>query len=377
MSSKEWRRRDLVLFLFFSTVGFLVLFWSANDWYELAVGERMGASFCSINAYWNCDRATMSPLGSWFSIPVGVFGMFWFWMVGVCGLSLSASKIALRIWLVLGLLTVAAYSYYLTAVLKVGCLVCYMAYACVLGASIFGWRLSARKNPRPTPFLSSKSAVFFSSLGFFSIGLFAFVHTNKLSRVISEEEFKVWYASLSISEIPLVSPFAKGPDNASIVVLEFSDFGCPHCERAATTMIPYLTAQPDVKVMFYPFPIDSACNPAVAQSVHPRACDWARGGLCALKQDQFWTLHDTAFAQLREQNELPALSEWIHRLKLKDVEAFKACLEAPETEAQLKELIAVGNRVQIDSTPTFFVNGRRVQGAVLPLMRRLVEELRK
>lgn len=144
----------------------------------------------------------------------------------------------------------------------------------------------------------------------------------------------------------------KGPANAKITVVEFSDFQCPFCKRGANTMDELLKAYPnDVRLAFKQLPLP----------FHNEAMPAAKASLAAGKQGKFWEFHDALFANQDK------LSAAFYLQKAKDlgldVEKFTKDMNAPETEAQVKADMEIGSKNGIQGTPGFFVNGVAVKGA--------------
>ena len=94
------------------------------------------------------------------------------------------------------------------------------------------------------------------------------------------------------------------PVNAPIKVVEFSDFGCPYCQKAAAVLLPYLSSQKDVQIIFYPYPLDATCNDQLERVMHRYSCDWSKGTICAQKQGKLWPFHDKVFKLASETRKL-------------------------------------------------------------------------
>jgi protein-disulfide isomerase/uncharacterized membrane protein len=365
-------KRHLLLIVF-GMLGFMVMFWSAADWYELMRGDRMQASFCSLNSYWNCDRASMSRVGAIGLVPLGVFGMWWFWTVVILAFGSGFFRKLLKPLVASGVIVALGLGSYLIFVLSTGCLICYATYIFifVVGFLTFG----LKENPR---FHLSKRATLGSLIiGVLVLGIFAFTQSYRMNNRVDEAEFQKWFQTLNIDAVPEISPLKKGSDNAKIVFMEFSDFGCPFCEKVATILNPFIAGQEDVRVVYYPFPLDSTCNPTVPRQIHPNSCDWAKGALCANEQGKLWSYHDHIFQIARETERLPPLKEEIDSFGL-DRESFDACMAKQETADKLRQIIEVGANLNISSTPTLYIAGRRIQGFIpVPLLRRLLLEIRR
>ncbi len=152
-----------------------------------------------------------------------------------------------------------------------------------------------------------------------------------------------------------------GPADAKIQIVVFSDFQCPYCREFARTLrekVPQKYPK-EVEVVFKDFPIDS---------LHPWARAAAEAGHCVGdgQVGAFWAYHDWIFAHQEEinGNNLREKTLTFAREQKLDPAKIASCLDthatAPEVEANLKE----GRALDIQQTPTFFLNGRSVPGAV-------------
>jgi protein-disulfide isomerase len=153
---------------------------------------------------------------------------------------------------------------------------------------------------------------------------------------------------------------SRGPADAKVTVVEYSDFECPYCGRAWEIFEKevYPQYKDKVRFVFKQMPLTQ---------IHPWAEDAAVATECAYQQgnDQFWKLYDGLFSQqvqITKEN-LPAKVEEIATANGLDVAALKECLAGRKTIDAVKGDQAEAAAVGVNSTPTFFVNGRRVQGA--------------
>ena len=166
----------------------------------------------------------------------------------------------------------------------------------------------------------------------------------KVRSVLEEPRVKV--------DLPSYSP-AKGGQTAKVVIQEFSDFQCPFCSRGKDVVTQIAKAYGDkVKIVFRNFPLD----------FHPEAKPSALAGICAQDQGKFWELHDKMFDNQKTLNE-DARQAWVKELGL-DNAKFEACVKDPKTAQTLEKDLEAARVVGVNSTPTFFVNGKRVAGAL-------------
>jgi protein-disulfide isomerase len=154
----------------------------------------------------------------------------------------------------------------------------------------------------------------------------------------------------------------KGRPDAEVTIVEFSDFACPACGQAFPDLRDLVRSRNDVRLVFRHFPLDSSCNPTLSHSVHPDSCLAAEAAECAGAQNRFWEYHDTLFGNQKNLDR-QSLFRYARDLGL-DIATFRTCLDDPATRARVTEDVEAGNRADLASTPTLFINGRRVQGAL-------------
>lgn len=160
------------------------------------------------------------------------------------------------------------------------------------------------------------------------------------------------------AQITLAGAPSKGPANARVTVVEYSDFQCPTC-RGLYKVLKEMQAQfPQVKFVFKDFPLEQ---------IHPWAMTAATAGRCAYQQKPaaFWVLHDRIY---ENQEIISASTVWQTMLDYAgdaglDVGAFRSCMSAPETRALIQKSANEAIKLKIANTPTVFVNGRRFIGA--------------
>jgi protein-disulfide isomerase/uncharacterized membrane protein len=162
-------------------------------------------------------------------------------------------------------------------------------------------------------------------------------------------------------EIDLKDVPSKGPAAAPIQVAEFSDFLCPFCRNLAGAFAGFLPqSQGRVAIFFKHYPLDQACNPVMTRTVHDGACELALGGVCAEEQGRFWPYHDRVFGQPPSN----PTNEDVVRIATDaglDADAMRECLSSPGARAKLDRDIAEGRRLDVNATPTVFVNGKRLE----------------
>ena len=162
----------------------------------------------------------------------------------------------------------------------------------------------------------------------------------------------------NISKMDLKGAPVLGDPNAPVTIVEYGDFECPVCRNLHDALRGILPNYPQVKLIFKDFPL---------AEMHPWARTAALAGRCVYQQDAkaFWKYFDYIYDQqdlISASNVYEKIVDFAGQNSL-NVDAFKACLAAPQAAAEVDASIANGNLVEVRSTPTIFVSGRRVVGA--------------
>jgi protein-disulfide isomerase len=145
---------------------------------------------------------------------------------------------------------------------------------------------------------------------------------------------------------------ARGPADAPITIVEFSEYQCPFCARVNPTLKQIEEKYAGkVRLVFKDFPLPNhAQAPKAAEAAH-----------CAGEQDKYWPLHDRLFAN-QQQLQVPELKAHAATVGL-DQAAFDQCLDSGKHAANVQADIDLGSSLGVQSTPTLFINGRVVTGA--------------
>ncbi len=152
--------------------------------------------------------------------------------------------------------------------------------------------------------------------------------------------------------LPSDAPF-KGGASAKVVIHEFSDFECPFCARGKAVVDQIAQAYGDkVKIAFRHFPLN----------FHPNAKPAAIASICAHEQGKFWEFHDKLFANAKSLNP-ENYKAWAKEVGL-DVAKFDACVADGKASGRVDSDMAAAEEIGVNSTPTFFVNGKKVAGAL-------------
>jgi protein-disulfide isomerase len=145
----------------------------------------------------------------------------------------------------------------------------------------------------------------------------------------------------------------RGPEDAPITLITFSDYQCPYCIRSETVLSEVLAKYPkDVRLVHRHFPLDQ---------IHPFARPAAEAAMCADAQGRFWEFHDAIFA-LNGKIDEKTFGAIGQDLGL-DGEALSSCI----SERRFKDYVAndasAGEAAGVTGTPAFFVNGIPLKGS--------------
>jgi protein-disulfide isomerase len=145
----------------------------------------------------------------------------------------------------------------------------------------------------------------------------------------------------------------RGPANAPITIVEFADFECPYCAAVEPTLRKLIAKYPSqIRLAYRDFPLSS----------HPHAWPSAEAARCALAQGKYWEYHDLLFDNQpkRDQGDLAQFATTAHL----DLAKFSECVAQRSYAADVQRDLSVGEDLDINGTPAFFINGISVEGAV-------------
>ncbi len=160
----------------------------------------------------------------------------------------------------------------------------------------------------------------------------------------------------------------RGPDDAALTLVEFSDFQCPYCMLAVAKLNAVMDAYPGkIKLVFKQFPLD----------MHSQAALAAAASVAAQRQGQFWAMHDALFAHRTDLSRATILT--LARAAGLDMQRFQADLDSEQTKAAVARDMQDGDRAGVEGTPSVFINGRKYNGQLdLPAIRPVIDgELKK
>jgi uncharacterized membrane protein len=345
-------------------------------------------SFCDVSATISCSQVYSSRFGSVAGVPVALFGAIFFVFAlllavaaltasrevqeSVAGYLFAASTIGLSVVIYLG--------YASFAVLHQVCLVCLTTYAAVIGLFLVSGAASSipmLSLPRrvasdlrklaASPLALALAALFVggaaTTLAFFPREASSVVAGTEAAAPADAEaqqnaQFEQWYNAQL--RVPLVVP----TEGAKVLVVKFNDYQCPACAQSHKEYEPvlakYEASQPGaVRVVMKDFPLESECNSNMGTTLHAAACEAAVAVRLAREKKLAEPLETWLYSNQ------PAMTPAAVRQQVRQLAQVANFDERyPITLEQVKADIAYGRQLGVRSTPTFFINGVKIEGAL-------------
>ncbi|HEX7477989.1 MAG TPA: thioredoxin domain-containing protein [Polyangiales bacterium] len=193
-----------------------------------------------------------------------------------------------------------------------------------------------------------------------------------LARMVTEgydrqtvvDQYQGRFAKDRTVQLSLADAPSRGAPMAKVTLVEFSDFQCPHCGAAHPELVQLLrTFDGSVRLVYKYFPLTG----------HPRAMPAARAAEAARLQGKFWEMHDLLFEHQSSLND-DDLTKYAQQLGL-DLTRFAADMSSEAVQKRLDASKAEGQKLGVEATPSFYVNGRQFRESPRALVAYVREEL--
>lgn len=333
-------------------------------------------SVCAMSDGVNCETVALSPYAVFAGLPVSVWGITGYLVMGALALWALVERRLHPTWPLGILLVLTAISVVTSAVLALLsatridslCLFCMASYAINAGLLVIcllAWRQTragAWTLVRADGTALATRPVFFAALamaGVVTLGaLFAFVPS--------------YWRAPGWTDLPeLVSGTDEsghhwiGARDPRLTIVELSDYEFPHCRTAHEAMRVLVAKHPDqIRLVHMHLPLDMACHPGLDRPFHTRACLFAEAVECAGLQGRFWEMNDALFslqATVRAEDVDPV--ELAVRLGLNRSD-FERCLEDHATAERVAADVREGMSRKLTGTPSFLVGERLFMGKI-------------
>ena len=347
-------------------------------------------SFCDVSGTISCTQVYLSRYSTIGGIPVAIFGAIAFVAAALLAIGGMTSPSALRESIATYLLALSGVSlaaivyfgYVSFVLLKAVCLLCLTTYAAVIGLFLVSAAASTvpmtslpRRAGRDLRLLVARPlalalvALFVAGAGP-TVALFprevvsAAGIPEAAAPVTPTEtqrsEFERWYVSQP--RVPLIVP----SDGAKVLIVKFNDYQCPACAQTFLAYKPIL-AKCDaehpgaVKLVLKDYPLNRDCNDNIGQTLHPAACDAAVAVRLARRHDRGDAMESWFFTHQPEMTP-PAVRQAARDVG--QVTDFDA--QYGSALSLVKSDVGLGRTLGVRGTPTFFINGVRIDSVLAP-----------
>ncbi len=342
-------------------------------------------SFCDVNATVSCTEVYRSRFSTVWGMPIAVLGAIWFVLAGLLSVGGLLARSSVRESIPGYLFTLSTFAlaatlyllYVSTFILHTYCPVCLTMDAAVIGLFVIsGAATSYPMTTVPRRALRDLRVLVSSPVAIAVTVLFAASAVSTLAFfpreapadsasavpvVTAAQQSELERFMAQAPRIPLIIP----NEGAKVLIVKFNDFQCPACSHSYLSYKPILAkyeaqAPGAVRMVLRDYPLNTTCNPA-SSMVHPSACDAA-----------------VAVRLARQHNRGDAMEEWFytHQPAMTPPSVREAARTVggvtdfeekyAATLALVKGDVALGNQLGIRSTPTFFINGVKVEGEMAP-----------
>lgn len=395
------------LLILLSLVGLGISLYLTVHHFKILAHGFQGPSFCSFGDKFDCDVVNMSSYAKLGPFPVAGLGLVYFLYLSLAAIyariASDSAKSALALpWF--ASIPSLLFSIYLGSVssfvLGTWCILCISLYA--INFLVF-WLLSSLLEIKILHAGSFMIQYFkkvlgkASSLGFnpkfagnflfalvlAGISLFIlYANENKYAADFEDFDHKAYldffYAQPQLPPIDVKGRPLYGTEGAPVTIVEFSDFECPFCQKAAFNLKPRLKEfQKDIAFYYFAYPLDKSCNPYMQRELHEHACDATKAAFCAQEQGKFWPMHDKLFENQPKFN-ANQLRGYAKALGL-DSKKFEDCITSDAIGKRILSDIEAGKAANLQGTPMVLVNGRVLKDWYNPVVLKIVieEELKR
>lgn len=350
---------------------------------QIASSQGAYTSFCDINQELSCDAVLGSTYASAFGHSVAAWGVLG-WLaalaLSVWSFRSTGREAAGRATLLLAasgaILAISGYFLAVSVfVIGVYCPICLSLDATAL--ALFAVSVMQVKILAPSAPKSWKPRQTLGIAGVLTVLALIALYTGQgagasiegavtVDRVRREDpRFYAYYISLDRVQMPLSDSASK--EDSPITIVEFSDFQCPYCRQAFFDLERALEAETadDISLHHRNFPLDPKCNPDVKGGHHAVACEAAAASVCAHRAGRGHEFDRALF--LHQKSLKPGAFAGVAKQLGMDPASLERCMEDPGTQQVVAADLAAGKAAEISSTPTIFINGRVVKGALSPI----------
>lgn len=374
-------KKKIAIFIL-TLIGFILSIKLAHIYYVANYEKYALSSFCSINEFIDCDGASRSSVSQFWGIPLAYWGLFFYttiiFLLFVDKLKnikflkfLEVFKNPMSYITSLGvtafMISMILASLSLFKIHKL-CILCVLTYIIDLIIAVIA---SSGK-------LNNVYASFKETFFDFIDGVKNYTKTFIVLLILAVSF--LCYSGITYNFVPHVkkqkailkyrkikkNPYrvkgnTLGAENADVVIELYSDYVCPLCYIHNIMLHQAVKDFSNIKIIHYNYPFDKECNPNISVNMHPDACFMAKGAIAAKRQGNYWEMASLLYEKQ------PTTYKDIEKLADElgfDKEKFLSDIESKEVVRELQHDLNRAYDLEIDSTPTMYINGDKVVGVM-------------
>ena len=363
----------------FSVLGFILTIELAVIYYTANYDKYALSSFCSINEFIDCDGAARTDVSQFLGIPLAYWGMFFYLtvlfltfvdklknikflkflevfknpmayitVIGTVAFACSMILAGISIWGINKLCILCVITYFIDFLIALISSENWKEYFISFKTTVLDFIDGAKNYPKTFVILLITAISFLTYSG---------VTNNFVPHIKKSKEIK---KIMNMKTNPYkVDGNTLGAGNADVVIELYSDYVCPMCYINNIMLHKAAKEFSNILVVHYNLPFDKECNTEISMSLHPGACYMARAALAAKKQGNYWGMSNLLYEKHPMNNE--QLEPLIEKLNF-DKQKFLDDMYSDTTTFELQNDLNKSYYLNIDGTPTMFINGERKVG---------------
>lgn len=361
-------------------IGFVLTIKLACIYYVANYEKYALSSFCSINEFIDCDGAAKSSVSQFWGIPLAYWGMFFYLTVFFLTIVDKLKQIKFLKFLEvfknpLSYITFLGTVAFACSMVLAGlslfkihklCVLCVITYFIdlIIALTASSGKFTVIINDFKTTFAdfiagAKKYTKTFIVLLILAVSFLCYSgitynfvpHIKKQKAILKYRDIK--YNPYRVKGNTL------GAENADVVIELYSDYVCPLCYIHNIMLHQAVKEFSNIKVVHHNFPFDKECNPYISVNMHPNACFMARGAIAARNQGNYWEMSSLLYEiQPTKMDDMLKLAKQLGFNQEKFIQDFNS----PKTGKEIEDELAKAYNLQIDSTPTMYVDGEKVVG---------------
>ena len=337
------------------------------------------ASFCSINDFVDCDGAARTTFSQFLGIPLAYWGMLFYLttlfltfvdklkkikflrflevfknpmsyiaVIGTFAFLTSITLAGISIWIIKKLCILCVITYFIDFLIALIAIKGWKEYFLSYKTTVIDFIDGAKKYPK-TFIILLISAITLLTVSEVTDCFLPHVRKTKEIRKYAKMTENPYKTNGNI----------LGAEKADVVIDLYSDFGCPMCYVHNIMLHRAVKEYSNIQVIHHNLPFDTECNREIAMTMHPGACYMARAALSARKQGNYWGMSSLLYENHPRTD--AALTLLVEKLNM-DKDKFFKDLNSKEIDDELQKEIYHTYEMNLDSTPTTFINGEKTIG---------------